>query len=465
MNRLALELNAILDDCPAGRLLSPLGRRLSFPKGIIAQSGEAKKLAATANATIGMAFRQGRPLALSAAAEAIPDITIEENVAYAPTAGLPDARQSWKEAMVKKNPSLRGRVAAIGLPILVPGITAGLSYTADLFLGKEGAIIMSDPCWDNYTLIFEGRREAHIHGVPFLKGDGLDLAMIGEAVRAEAKTGAVRIILNFPNNPSGYTPTEAEAEALCALVKEAAEGGADCLVICDDAYFGFFYEEDTYKESLFGRFAGMHERVLAVKIDGPTKEDYVWGWRAAFVTFGSKALSPQHHDALEKKMMGAIRSSVSCANTPAQSLLPKVLSDPRTAGEKERGFLLLKGRYEAVKKAVAQHADCAALSALPFNSGYFMCFRCNGVDAEVLRRRLLEDHGIGVIALGPPENGYIRLAFAGLDEEMIAPVYETVFALADKLSAADSLSAADKLSAANKVSAGDGFTASGKEGT
>jgi DNA-binding transcriptional MocR family regulator len=135
-----------------------------------------------------------------------------------------------------------------------------------------------------------------------------------------------------------------------------------------------------------------------------------------------------------------------------------VLSDPRTAGEKERGFLLLKGRYEAVKKAVARHADCAALTALPFNAGYFMCFRCNGIDAEVLRRRLLEEHGIGVVALGTPDNGYIRLAFAGLDEEMIAPVYETLFALADKLSAVD------KLSTVGKLSAVGGLAASGKEG-
>jgi aspartate/methionine/tyrosine aminotransferase len=431
MNRLALELNDILDDCPAGRLLSPLGRRLYFPQGIIAQSGEAKKAAKTANATIGMAFHEGKPFALSAAA--IPGITMEENVAYAPTAGFPSVRQSWKEAVLRKNPSVQAE--DMGLPILVPGITAGLSYVADLFLGKEDRIVMSDPCWDNYALIFEGRREAEVHAVSYLNQNGLDLESIGKAVRAEAKTGTVRIILNFPNNPSGYAPGKAEAEALFALVKEAAEGGADCLVICDDAYFGFFYEDDTFKESLFGRFAGMHERVLAVKIDGPTKEDYVWGWRAAFVTFGSKAFSEKHYDALEKKMMGAIRSSVSCANTPAQSLLPRVLADPRTAGEKERGFLLLKERYEAVKNAVAGHADSTALSALPFNSGYFMCFRCNGVDEEVLRRRLLEDHGIGVIALGTPENGYIRLAFSSLDKEMIAPVYETVFKTADELAA------------------------------
>ena len=65
MNYLADELNFLLDGTVAGRLLSPLGRRLYFPKGIIAQSAEAKQGAHTANATIGMAYYQGKPLTLS----------------------------------------------------------------------------------------------------------------------------------------------------------------------------------------------------------------------------------------------------------------------------------------------------------------------------------------------------------------------------------------------------------------
>jgi aspartate/methionine/tyrosine aminotransferase len=429
MNRLAADLNGVLDGCCAGRLLSPLGRRLYFPKGIIAQSAEAKKRARQANATIGMAFHRGKPLALPAAVEAMPGILAEENVAYAPTAGFEPVREAWRAAVLKKNPSVQAEYT--GLPVLVPGITAGLSYVSDLFLGGGQSVIVSAPCWDNYALIIEGRREAVMRAASYLTRDGLDIPSIREAVAREAEAGVVRIILNFPNNPSGYAPSKPEAEALAAIIKDAAEGGADCLVICDDAYFGFFYEDAVYKESLFGLFAGMHERVLAVKVDGPTKEDYVWGWRVAFVTFGSKGVCGEQHEALVKKMMGAIRSSVSCANTPAQTLLLRLLADPRSAGEKERGFLLLRERYRLVKKAVAKYAGSGVLTPLPFNAGYFMCFRCNGVDAEVLRKRLL-DVGVGVVAL---EGGYVRLAFAGLDEEKIESVYDTVFKTADALRA------------------------------
>jgi len=132
MNTLAHELNSVLDGTVAARLLSSLGKRLYFPKGIIAQSAEAKKLAHKANATIGMAFEGGRPLILSAVAEGMPTLSAAEAVAYAPTAGVEQARTAWKEAMVRKNPSVDA--ARVSLPAVVPGLTAGISYIAALVL-------------------------------------------------------------------------------------------------------------------------------------------------------------------------------------------------------------------------------------------------------------------------------------------------------------------------------------------
>jgi aspartate/methionine/tyrosine aminotransferase len=429
MNVLAVELNSLLDGTIGGRLLSSLGRRLFFPRGIIAQSAEAKQLAPVKNATIGMAFHKGQPLILSAIKDSMPTLTPKEAVTYAPTSGVEEVCQAWKDSLGRKNPSLK--TGNIPLPVAVPGITAGISYTSDLFLDETSTLIASDPCWDNYSLIFSERRGAKIRGVPFFgTGPGLDTAAIAAAVRDEAKTGTVKIILNFPNNPAGYTPTLAEAEELVGIIREAAEGGADVMVICDDAYFGLFYEDNICRESLFSKFADLHERVLAIKIDGPTKEDYVWGLRVAFITFGSKGLKQEHYDGLIKKLMGVIRSSVSCANTPAQYFILKVLSDPRTEGEKKEYHALLRGRYAAVKKFIAAHPTHPRLAPLPFNSGYFMSFRCIGIDAEVLRKKLLAGSGIGTIALGPE---ILRVAFAALEEEQIPEIYQTIYDIAQGL--------------------------------
>jgi len=241
----------------------------------------------------------GRPLILSAIAESMPTLSAVEAVTYAPTAGVETARQAWKDAMLRKNPGLDG--SRISLPVVVPGLTAGISYVADLFLDEGNEILVSDPCWDNYGLIFADRRGAAVREVPFFaEGKGLDMEGIRKAMQGIAQRGSLRLILNFPNNPSGYSPTTTEAEALITMIREIAEGGTDVLVVTDDAYFGLAYEPDIYPESLFSRLATLHERVLAVKIDGPTKEDYVWGLRMGFVTFGSAGLNETHYEALIK---------------------------------------------------------------------------------------------------------------------------------------------------------------------
>jgi aspartate/methionine/tyrosine aminotransferase len=430
MMSLSEELNRALEGTAAYRLLSGLGRRFYFPKGIIAQSAEAKKDARFANGTIGMAYKNGRPLILSAIHDCMPSLNPEESVAYAPTAGVERARSAWKDLIIQKNPSIKAE--HISLPAVVPGLTAGLSYTADMFLDEGDRLLVSDPCWDNYSLIFGTRRGADIREIPFFgAGPGLNLRSIRDAVREEAKTGAVRILLNFPNNPSGYSPTIQEEESLVEILYEAADAGADVLVICDDAYFGLFYEDDISKESPFVRFSSLHDRILAVKVDGPIKEDYIWGLRLGFVTYGGRGIDPCRYDALIRKLMGAIRSSVSCANTPAQHIMLRAMEDRRTLPEKEEFLTIMKGRYEKVKTFIRGNPPHPVLKPLPFNSGYFMCFRCEGLSAEKLRQELLAVHGIGTISLG---DRYLRITFAGIDEERIETVYRAVYDAAEKLS-------------------------------
>ena len=428
LNKLAEELNATLAPCITGRLLSDLGTRLYFPKGIIAQSGEAKKFATTANATIGMAVKDGKPLILSSLKDQLPTLGAAEAVAYAPTAGNEDLRAIWLDAIRKKNPSLAD--TKISLPVLVPGLTAGISYLSDLFLGEGTVLLTGAPAWDNYVLIVETRRNAVLKGFPLFKNNGFDIEDFRRAVAEEAKTGTVRMLLNFPQNPSGYTPTRAEAKAIVQIVTEAAEKGADVMVWCDDAYFGLDYESDIEPESLFAFLAGAHERILAVKIDGPTKEDYVWGMRTGFLTFGSKGMDDAQYDAIIKKLMGAIRSSVSCAATPSQSLMLKMITDPRTEGEKQSFKELLEVRYRVVRSFIDSHAGHPVLRALPFNSGYFMSMHCIGIGAEELRTKLLHEYGVGTIAI---DASHLRVAFSSLDTAKIEPVFTTIFKAAEEL--------------------------------
>ncbi|MBO7638572.1 MAG: aminotransferase, partial [Treponema sp.] len=74
-----------------------------------------------------------------------------------------------------------------------------------------------------------------------------------------------------------------------------------------------------------------------------------------------------------------------------------------------------------------------ALYALPFNSGYFMSFHLNSIDAEVLRKKLLGERGIGTISI---DSCTLRIAFSSLDDDKIETVYSAIYETADELSRA-----------------------------
>lgn len=427
INPLAQELNDALKGTTPGELLSDVGTRLYFPKGIIAQSAEAKKLGKTANGTIGTTVVEGKPIMLPSIKKYVPDLTSSELVGYAPTAGNPDLRAMWKESIIRKNPLLKDK--KFSLPVVVPGLTAGISYLADLFLDETKPLIAADPSWDNYVLIAEARRNAKFVQFKMFKDGKFNIEGLKETMQKQAESGSVRILLNFPQNPSGYSPTSGEAKQLVSIVKEIAEKGAKVMVWCDDAYFGLNYEDNIEKQSLFAYLCDLHENVLAAKIDGPTKEDFAWGFRTGFITFGCKGLSDAQYEALVKKLMAAIRSSVSCAATPSQSLILKAASDGKLEEEKAEFRKILVRRYKLVRDFVSTH-ESKFIKPLPFNSGYFMSFDTMSIDAEKLRQKLLNDRGIGTISIDAKT---LRVAFSSLDEEKINIVYQAIYDIADEL--------------------------------
>ncbi len=428
INPLAQELNDALKGTTAGELLSDVGVRLYFPKGIIAQSGEAKKLGKVANGTIGTTVVEGKPVMLPSIHKFAPALTAGEIVAYAPTAGVPEFREIWKKELIKKNPSLANK--SFSLPVVVPGLTAGISYLSDLFLDEKHALVAADPSWDNYVLIASARRNAQFVQFKMFKDGKFNIDGLEATLKEQAKTGSVRVILNFPQNPSGYSPTKAEAARLVEICKNLAEGGTKVMVWCDDAYFGLNYEDDIEPESLFAKLCDLHENILAAKIDGPTKEDFAWGARTGFITFGCKGMTDAQYDALVKKLMAAIRSSVSCSSTPAQTLIRKGYETGKLDEEKKEFRKILERRYTLVRKFVNSHKS-NAIEPLPFNSGYFMSFDTKKINAEELRVKLLHEKGIGTVQIDPQT---LRVAFSSLDEDKIEIVYQAIYDTAEEMS-------------------------------
>jgi aspartate/methionine/tyrosine aminotransferase len=413
--------DALAKDCPVLlEVLAERGRRFFFPaKGILAQGAEAKQKAKTANATVGIATENGAPMNLACVAKYFSGLTPSEVFDYAPSYGKPEVRAAWAKKQRAETPSLGEH--PLSNPVVTNALTHGLGLVGDLFLDPGDPVLTADLLWENYNLNWETRLGAVFHYFPFFdeKLTGFNLPGFKQGL-AKHRGRKLVVSLNFPNNPSGYTPTRAEADAIVAALTAEAEAGTRLVVCVDDAYYGMFYDDASATESIFGRLARASNNLLAIKVDGATKEEFVWGLRVGFVTFGVKNGTAAAYKALEDKTAGLIRAYISNVSNPGQSVVLKALNDPDFRPQQAEKVTTLRGRARvtSVECRRPEYADC--WDVYPFNSGYFMCLRLKGADADTVRVRLLDEHGVGTIALGKTD---LRIAFSCLTEAQIPGVF------------------------------------------
>jgi len=436
MNPIAAELNQTIAEAAPElmQMLSPTGRELFFPRGILSQSAEAKEKAHRFNATAGIAKEKGRTMQLNSVMQMISGLRASEALTYAPSFGIEPLRRLWKDQLYRKNPSLAGKT--VSLPVVSAGITHGLAVFADLWVSPEDGVILPDPMWGNYNMIFQVRKGARVRQFQiFDEKGGFHYKALQDCVRQESnRRDKIVVILNFPHNPSGYTLLDSEADAVEQILLEAAESGTRVIAVTDDSYFGLFYEKASIQESLFARLCGRHPRLLAVKLDGCTKENFVWGLRVGFITYGA-AVSGQTgavYEALEKKTAGCVRGSISNVSHLSQSIVLKSMQSGAFEAEKAAKFEILKRRASRVKAVLADPKYAPAWDYYPFNSGYFMCLKLKTVDAEPLRQHLLDRYGVGAIALGARN---LRIAFSCVEEEDIPELFDIILQAVQDLSA------------------------------
>lgn len=419
-NPLAEDLNKDLRDGAPQifGMLSARGKSIYFPsKGILGQTAEAK--GAKINATIGTAFEEdGSPLALECM-EAMVNVP-SESFLYASSYGVQKLREEWGKLLSEKNPVLKGKTYS--LPVVTAALTHALSVAGYLFVDSGDTVILPDLYWDNYDLIFSEAYGAKFSLYNTFLDGGYDVTAFARALRTGG-AGKKIVLLNFPNNPTGYTVTEEEAKALASAIHAAAAEGNRIVVLLDDAYFGLVYEEGITRESLFPLLVDLHPNVLGVKLDGPTKEDYVWGFRVGFMTFGFQGAGDKHLKALENKAAGVVRGNISNVPNLSQSILLKGYTAAGYADQKKQKYEILSRRAKEIRIVLNKHPEYAqSYEVMPFNSGYFMCVKPIGVTAEAVRKELLANFDTGVIVL----SGLIRLAFSSVPTDRIEKLFDNL---------------------------------------
>ena len=436
MHELAEELNRLIQNEPiVYDLLSEKAKRFYFPKGILAQAAEAALKGGKRNATLGVSTFLGEPMYLQAAQKYFSNLAPKDLYFYAAVAGRPKLRQLWQKKMQQDNPSLSNP----SLPFLTSGITQSVALAGQMFLNPGDEVICPHLFWENYSLIFETDLGASLKLFALFQIQtqngmesyaGFNLAGLKERLQLCSKK--VFLIFNFPNNPTGYSLTQTEQDALVFLLKEFAEKGLKIAVLCDDAYYGLFYEQNLAKESLFARIAKLHPNLLAIKADGATKEMFMWGFRIGFLTFGYPAKNPESlYFALEKKLSGLVRTQLSNPSHPGQSVLEKILEQDSFAQDYQHWFQILKSRAKKAQSLLKNPNYKKYFEVYPFNSGYFLCLKINNNQAFLLRQKLLENHAIGTIAFSASD---LRIAFSSVEEEDLEGLFDNIYQACIELS-------------------------------
>ena len=426
LNPIAIELNdQIHDTAPSVfALLSKLGKRIYLPKGILSQTAEASTKAHRFNATRAIAQKNDDMMHLAVSRKLVPALPLEDIYGYAPVLGQPELRAAWKTHLLKENPSLAE--VTLSLPIVTSGMTHGFSLLAELFVDSGNTLILPDKIWGNYRLIFQTKAEANLQTYPFFNAaSGFNTHGFRD-ILTNITNEKVLILLNFPHNPTGYAINRTEAHRIVDAIVARADAGNHILVMIDDAYAGLWYDASIMHESLFGLLVGCHPNVVPVKIDGATKEEYVWGLRVAFLSFGlgERAMQP-----LEQKFSGLIRANTSGASQVSQTLILEAMKAPGYTEQKQQNYEVLKTRALKAKKVASDAQYVKLWGVYPSHAGYFMCLNLKCGNAEQVRQRLLEEHGIGTISLGETE---LRVAYSCLEESDIETVFRTIAAVVEE---------------------------------
>ena len=395
---------------------SKLGENIILPQDVLIQSKETAAIPGAINATIGIATSNKKAMALPSINKVITEINNSEYLPYSPTPGLPKMRELWKEKILADNPSINKDF--LSLPMVTTGITQGIDIAANLFSESGDALLLPNLFWQNYAQIYTIKLGNKIYKYnQFDENNEFSISNFKETLYS-IKEDKISLILNFPNNPTGYTPSDVELNSLVDVISTYAKENKNkqLIIVSDDAYFGLFFEKNHKTPTLSATYKlAENENCLIVKLDGITKEFYSWGLRVGFITYYTK--NDELRNILLEKTQGYLRSTTSSPSNLSQQIAVRLLDNKQSLEEKEINDKIIEERYNELKQAISKEQLDQLVRVLPFNSGYFFTIKLpSNINAHEFRLKFLNEYKYGVYSM---DDEHIRIAFSCLDKELI----------------------------------------------
>jgi aspartate/methionine/tyrosine aminotransferase len=311
---------------------------------------------------------------------------------YSHNLGLPELRAAIAAYMSR----LHGPVASDRIAVTSGGVNA-LMLAMQALVDAGDEVVAVTPVWPNLTAQprILGARLRTVSLQPRAGAWTLDLPDLLAAV-----TPATRLlVLNAPNNPTGWTLTRAEQQAILAHCRQTGTW-----ILADEVYERLFYEASPNGcAPSFLDLAEPEDRLVVVH--SFSKSFLMTGWRLGWLVM-PPSLTPH--------MGKLVEFNTSCASVFTQ-----------------RAGVVAVQRTDEVTPGVVAHLKACRdtlvplLQALPgvqvapAPGGMYAFFRLEGQpDALATAKRLVAEAGLGLApgnAFAPEAQGWLRWCFASKD--------------------------------------------------
>jgi aspartate/methionine/tyrosine aminotransferase len=307
---------------------------------------------------------------------------------YAHNLGLPELR----EALSGYASSLHRPVSAERIAVTSSGVNAlMLAMQALAGAGDEVAVVV--PVWPNLTAQ-PAILGANVKRVSLTVRQGawqLDMAALLDAVTSDTRV----LLVNAPNNPTGWTLTRAEQETILAHCRRTGTW-----IVADEVYERVYFKPGARCAPSFLDVAEPDDRLVVAH--SFSKSFLMTGWRLGWLV-----LPPVLVPAMGK----LIEFNTSCAPVFVQ----------------RAGLAGLAGAADFVPGLIGRLKHCRdtllpQLAALPGvqvatpEGGMYAFFRLEGHDDSLaLAKRLVVEAGLGLApgaAFGDEAEGWLRWCFA-----------------------------------------------------
>jgi len=308
---------------------------------------------------------------------------------YAHNLGLPELRAALSTYIGR----LHRPVEADRIAVTSSGVNA-LMLAMQALAGPGDEVVAVVPLWPNLTAqpLILGASVKRVSLVVRAGAWQLDM----DALLAAVTPATTVLLLNAPNNPTGWTLTRAEQEAILAHCRRTGTW-----IIADEVYERVFFEGNCAPSFL--DVAEAEDRLIVAQ--SFSKSFLMTGWRLGWLVLPAS---------MTEAVGTLIEFNTSCAPTFVQRAGLAALADADD-------FVpaLVQRLKQCRDTLLPQLAALPGISVATPAGGMYAFFRIEGQDDSLaLAKHLVAEAGLGLapgVAFGDEGEGWLRWCFASRD--------------------------------------------------